>query len=194
MLLAGPTRSHLSSLPQKGRDVTSRRRRSEWRGLRMLGIGVLILSTVRFPLPQADYHNVRHHDAPGEVCPYHDHLLRWHPSAGLAADVAILHWHWFMPLADPGPLDDSRHQGPLAHAHINDWLAPDWTGTPMVRPETRGRIADLLVLGLNGPIAWPSSAWADLDDPGPRFSSHMRTIGDAGLRIAILDLVARWNC
>ncbi len=160
----------------------------------MLGIGLLILSTVRIPLPQADYHNVRHHDAPGEVCPYHDHLLRWHPSAGLAADVAILHWHWFMPQTDPGSLDDSGHKGPLAHAHINDWLGPDWTGTPMVRPETRGRIADLLVLGLNGPIGWQASAWPDLDDPGPRPSLHERTSSRAGSRIAILDLVARWNC
>lgn len=160
----------------------------------MLGIGVLILSTIRIPLPQADYHNVRHHDAPGEVCPYHDHLLRWHPSADLAADVAILHWHWFLPMAEPGSQDDSRHQGPAVHAHIDDWPAPDWTGSPMVRPDTRGRIADLLVLGLTGPIAWHTSARFDLDDPGPRPSPDGITGGDVGSRIDILDLVVRWNC
>ena len=46
----------------------------------ILGIGFLILSAIHIPLPQADYHNIRHHDAPGEICLYHDHLLRWHPS------------------------------------------------------------------------------------------------------------------
>ena len=91
------------------------RRRTERRGLRILGIGILILSTIRVPLPQADYHNIRHHDAPGEVCVYHDHLLRWHPSADSAADVAMLHWHWFVPLVEPGtgrPGDDQEHRAP----------------------------------------------------------------------------------
>ena len=34
---------------------------------------------------------------PGEVCPKHDHLLRWHHDAGSSSDVAVLHWHWFLP-------------------------------------------------------------------------------------------------
>jgi hypothetical protein len=74
---------------------------------------MLILSTIRVPLPQADYHNVRHHDAPGEVCVYHDHLLRWHPSADSAADVTMLHWHWVAPLVEPGgPGGDREHRAP----------------------------------------------------------------------------------
>ncbi len=124
-----------------GCNVTSRRR-TERRGLRFLGIGMLILSTIRVPLPQADYHNVRHHDAPGEVCVYHDHLLRWHPWANSAADVAMLHWHWVAPLVEPGAGKqggDPGH-GPALHAHLGDWPAPDWTGTPLVRPDTRGRL------------------------------------------------------
>ena len=63
---------------------------------------MLILSVVHVPLPQADYHNIRHHDAPGEICVYHDHLLRWHPSADLDDDVTMLHWHWFVPVVELG--------------------------------------------------------------------------------------------
>ena len=77
-----------------------RRLAPTWNG-RTLGISLLILSLVHTPLPQPDFHNIRHHDGPGEVCEHHDHLLRWHPGAGVARDVAVLHWHWFLP-ADPG--------------------------------------------------------------------------------------------
>ena len=62
-----------------------------------LGIILLILSMVHTPLPQPDFHNIRHHDGQGEVCEHHDHLLRWHPGATVASDVAVLHWHWFLP-------------------------------------------------------------------------------------------------
>src|SRR3954452_18321557 len=71
------------------------------RETRSLGIVFLILSLVHAPLPQPDFHNIRHHDGPGEVCDHHDHLLRWHPGAGVARDVAILHWHWFLPTSEP---------------------------------------------------------------------------------------------
>ena len=77
------------------------------------GIGLLILSLVHVPLPQADYHNIRHHDAPGEICGYHDHLLRWHPSADLNDDVTMLHWHWFVPLVEFGRIStatDEHHR------------------------------------------------------------------------------------
>ena len=68
------------------------RRKDHRSGLRILFIGVVILSVIHVPLPQADYHNVRHHDGPGEICDHHDHLLRWHPSAdiGCRPDVAAL--------------------------------------------------------------------------------------------------------
>ena len=177
------------------------RRRSERRGLRILGIGFLILSTIRVPLPQADYHNIRHHDAPGEVCVYHDHLLRWHPSADSSADVAMLHWHWFAPLVEPGAgrpgsTDEPRApgSGPALHAHLGDWPAPDWTGTPLVRPEARGRSIDLLSLGLTGPH--PSSNTArDIDiDPGANLLFAHQADGARGPRAEVLSLVPRWNC
>jgi hypothetical protein len=180
--------------------VTSRRR-SERRGLRILGIGILILSTIRVPLPQADYHNVRHHDGPGEVCVYHDHLLRWHPWADSAADVAMLHWHWFAPLVEPGagrPGGDEEHQapgsGPALHAHLGDWPEPDWTGTPLIRPDARGRILDLLTLGLNGPSTLAASARISDIDPGSNLSAAWYCGAGAGLRATVLNLSSRWNC
>jgi hypothetical protein len=178
----------------------SSRRRTGWRGLRILGIGTLILGTVRVPLPQADYHNIRHHDSPGEVCLYHDHLLRWHPTADSAADVTLLHWHWFAPLVEPGAgrPGGGEHRapgsGPALHAHLGDWPEPDWTGTPLVRPDTRGRLLDLLSLGLDGssPLA-ASGRSADID-PGPHPFSAWHSEGAAGPRAMILSLSSRWNC
>lgn len=97
---------------------------------RSVGISLLIASLIHVPLPQPDFHNIRHHDAPGEVCVYHDHLLRWHPSAGHDADASILHWHWVLPALD-GSGDDGQHQrpgsGPAFHAHVGDGLEPDWS-------------------------------------------------------------------
>jgi hypothetical protein len=180
--------------------VTSRRR-SERRGLRVLGIGILILSTIRVPLPQADYHNIRHHDGPGEVCVYHDHLLRWHPWADTAADVAMLHWHWFAPLVEPGagrPGGDEEHRAPgsrpALHAHLGDWPEPDWTGTPLIRPDTRGRLVGLLTLGLNGPSTPSASARIADIHPGPAFSSAYSESGAVSPRATVLTLSSRWNC
>jgi hypothetical protein len=180
--------------------VTSRRR-TERRGLRILGIGMLILSTIRVPLPQADYHNIRHHDGPGEVCLYHDHLLRWHPSADFAADVAMLHWHWVAPLVEPGagrPGGDPEHRapgsGPALHAHVGDWPEPDWTGTPLVRPDTRGRLLDLLTLGLTGSSALAAIARVADTDPGAHHLFGWPSDGAAGPRASIFRLSSRWNC
>ena len=104
------------------------------------GIGLLILGLLHVPLPQPDYHNVRHHDAPGEVCGYHDHLLRWHPDAGQASDVAVLHWHWFLP--DSGPAD--TRDGAAIQAHVVGWDAPtDEAGPPVVKPGRSGRFLDV---------------------------------------------------
>jgi len=92
---------------------------------------VLILGLVHTPLPQPDFHNIRHHDAPGEVCEHHDHLLRWHPGAGLASDVAVLHWHWFLPTAEPSD-PAAEPAGPAMHAHVVDWQASCWEEGPSV--------------------------------------------------------------
>lgn len=96
-----------------------------------LGITLLILGLFHVPLPEPDYHNARHHDAPAEVCEHHDHLLRWHPDAVGATDVAILHWHWVFPSSGTpdrlGPGD-----GAALHAHAGGWDAPTIEPAPAV--------------------------------------------------------------
>jgi hypothetical protein len=183
-----------------GSIVTSRRRET-WHPGRVLGISLLILSAVHVPLPQADYHNIRHHDSPGEICVYHDHLLRWHPSAASDDDVTMLHWHWFVPLLVPGDrqqqTDDEQHHpgsGPALHAHLGDWPEPDWRGEPTIRPDSRGRLLEHLTLGLSSTgLCAPSAQLAPIDpDPG---SLSARPPGDpTGLRASRSALFQRWNC
>jgi hypothetical protein len=166
-----------------------------------LGIGLLILSVIHVPLPQADYHNIRHHDAPGELCLYHDHLLRWHPTADRDDDVSLLHWHWFVPLVEFGMPDqtssDDHHRpgtGPAMHAHIGDWLQPDdWRNEPGIRPDARGRFINPLELGLST-AGWvlPSSQLAHDRDRG-RFSCGLIDPG-TGVRAARTAIFQRWNC
>jgi len=179
----------------------SSRRLSAWRGLRSLGIGMLILSAIRVPLPQADYHNVRHHDAPGEICLYHDHLLRWHPSAASAKDVSLLHWHWFVPMVEPGAPqsgdDDDRaapRSGPALHACLGDWPEPDWTGSPVIRPEGRGRPLEHLALGLSGAGAGCLLVQDESAGLQPGGASAGLPHGIAALRAARTILFQRWNC
>jgi hypothetical protein len=166
-----------------------------------LGIGILILSVVHVPLPQADYHNIRHHDAPGEICGYHDHLLRWHPSADLDDDVTMLHWHWFVPIVEYGDHrqrpDDGQHRpgsGPSVHAQLGDWPAPDWRGDAVVRPDSRGRLLDRLVEGLSDASLAHSADQLILLGPNKaRFQAQDRD-GTGGLRAPRTTLLQRWNC
>jgi hypothetical protein len=162
---------------------------------------MLILSAIHIPLPQADYHNIRHHDAPGEICPYHDHLLRWHPTAATADNVALLHWHWFVPLVQPGavqPGGDDEHRapgsGPALHAHLGDWPAPDWRSEPVIRPVSRGRFLEQLALGLFGAGSGSISARLAAVDPGPPSVSSNPATEPAGLRAPRIALFQRWNC
>jgi hypothetical protein len=169
-----------------------------WTIGRLLGIGLLVASVMRVPLPQADYHNIRHHDAPGENCPFHDHLLRWHPSATVDADVALLHWHWFVPLAES---DDPNHhanggdrQGPFVHAHFSDWPEPHWLDQPVINPDARVRFAG------DETIRLAAVDWAYLSNPlapacfGQGFSWAFRPGGAEGLRTGRTALLQRWNC
>ncbi len=125
---------------------------------RLLGISLLVLSLVHAPLPLADFHNVRHHDAPGEVCEHHDHLLRWHPDAGQAEDVAVLHWHWILP--ESGPVEPGHSgDGSMIHAHVSGWDAPQPESGPVVTLDGSSRLLDvpepsLLALG-DAPFATP---------------------------------------
>ena len=161
---------------------------------------MLILSVVHVPLPQADYHNVRHHHARGEVCVYHDHLLRWHPSAGSNDDVALLHWHWFVPVVsaggEPSANDEERGpgSGPALHAHLGDSLEPTWPTEPVIGPERCGRFHGQLALAFATPgIAYVSNPLPPLDPNSLRFSgSHLGCASE--LRAARIVLFQRWNC
>jgi hypothetical protein len=162
---------------------------------------MVILSAIHIPLPRADYHNIRHHDAPGEICPYHDHLLRWHPSARFDDDVALLHWHWFVPLVEPGaqqPGADDEHRapgsGPALHAHLGDWPEPDWTRLPVIRPDGRGRFLEHLASGLAGAGSGSAPGQLAVVDSGPGSLSGRPPGGAATLRAAPIALFPRWNC
>ncbi len=94
-----------------------------------VGMIMLIPGLLHVPLPQADFHVIRHHHGYGEVCPHHDHLLRWHPQAGESEDVAVLHWHWLLPQSLDVLVGDPN---PVLHAHVNDILQPEWNGEQAV--------------------------------------------------------------
>jgi hypothetical protein len=171
------------------------------RGIRALGIAVVILGVVHVPLPQADYHNIRHHDAPGEICVYHDHLLRWHPSADQDDDVTLLHWHWLLPLIEPGrhrqSTGDEPHgpgSGPSLHAHFGDWVEPDWQGEPVVRPDSRGRLLGHLTPRVsNSNSTYLADLLSCAADQSARFSTRTANEAD-GVRAARSTLYQRWNC
>jgi hypothetical protein len=160
---------------------------------RTLGITLLILSLVHAPWPQADFHNVRHHDQPGQVCEHHDHLLRWHPDAGQADDVALLHWHWVLPTS--GPLESGHHgDGPALHAHVSGWDATSPDSGPLVVPDRSSRPVDapppsLLALEA-APFARPA------DRPGLREGlGSVRTFGATfSPRISLASRLQRWSC
>jgi len=171
------------------------RRWARQRGARGLGVLGLILSLVHTPLPQPDYHNIRHHDAPGELCAYHDHLLRWHPQAKAAEDVAVLHWHWFLPVSEQPEALESN-DGPAWHAHVADWDAGVWDAgvrdseaprlsTPSVRFDERPQPSPVTALlpALTDAPAHPLAA-----DPPQTFSATFAR------RVSLASLLQRWSC
>lgn len=160
---------------------------------RILGISLLILSLLHAPWPKADFHNVRHHDAPGQVCEHHDHLLRWHPDALQAEDVAILHWHWFLPTSDPvGP--GHTDTGPALHAYVSGWDATSPDAGPLVVPDRSSRPIDLPSLA---PLAFeevPFAQWVDRLGTGSGLEPP-RTFGATfAPRISLASRLQRWSC
>lgn len=162
--------------------------RRETRGL---GIILLILSLMHTPLPQPDFHNIRHHDGAGELCEHHDHLLRWHPGAGLAEDVAVLHWHWFVPTSEPA--ETPSHDGPALHAHVSDWFASSWDTAPRVVPDSSSRLI------VRPPLHLLSTAPADLAGLGwalalPARPGPSRPHTSGATAAPLNSLLQRWVC
>jgi hypothetical protein len=174
--------------------------RKRWlynRGVRALGIGFLIASLVPVPLPQADYHNIRHHDAPGEICVYHDHLLQWHPSANLDDDVAVLHWHWFVPRVPHQRGPSNEHPGPESglaiHAHVGNLLESTWRAEQCLARDGRGQILERLTVGSSE----ASSAHLLHETVYRNRELNFSPLWDFGadaLRAARTVLFQRWNC
>jgi hypothetical protein len=153
---------------------------------------VLILGLAHAPLPQPDFHNIRHHDGPGELCEHHDHLLRWHPRAGFAADVAVLHWHWFLPTADP--FDQSPESaGPAVHAHVVDWQAATWEDAPQVPPRTASGVVPALELSPRLPLSIlaAEAIEADLALGARRVRAFSATFAPS---THLACLFQRWDC
>ena len=159
-----------------------------WSG-RTVGITLLILGLVHAPLPEPDFHNIRHHDGAGEVCEHHDHLLRWHPGAGAAQDVSVLHWHWFWPGEGDAEADGSN--GTALHAHSPGGMTGVWdVDGPVVAPDDASRPLDRSVLGaLDLPL---STALAALSDRGPLAVPASRA--PVARRISLTSLLHRWVC
>ena len=150
----------------------------------------VIFSLVHAPLPQPDYHNIRHHDAPGELCAHHDHLLRWHPRAKASEDVAVLHWHWFIPLSEPASLPDSN-DGPAWHAHIADWDAGVWGAAPPRLGVPTARAIDPPALN---PIDAPAQPGAGTVVPSLAFHPPQAFSATFARRISLASLLQRWAC
>jgi hypothetical protein len=153
---------------------------------------VLILGLVHTPLPQPDFHNIRHHDGAGEVCEHHDHLLRWHPGAGIAADVAVLHWHWFLPSAEPFELPQGA-AGPVAHAHVADWQAMTWDDGPRLSTDTTVRLINAAELapGVMLTTLGAEDSAADRTAGEPRIRTSSATFAPSAPPACLLQ---RWDC
>jgi len=161
---------------------------------RTWGIIFLILGTVHAPLPEADFHNVRHHDTPGEVCEHHDHLLRWHPDAGAADDVAILHWHWVLPTSRPVEPGHSG-SGLLLHAYVDGWDLASPESGPSFVPDSASR-------PLSPPLARPLTSFdlailappAGGDDPRSGREPAQGREGTLARRVSLVAWLHRWTC
>ena len=163
-------------------------------GIGRLGIALLILSLVHTPLPQPDFHKNRHQDGPGQVCEHHDHLLRWHPGAAAAQDVAVLHWHWFLPLPS-GESPAPESSGLAIHAHTTPWQAAAWDDGPrLVTPDNASR-------SLPRPAPCPLDL--PLTVPGPALFGFMPPCGSPpplafsatfAPSVSRCSLLQRWVC
>jgi hypothetical protein len=169
------------------------RRWARQRGVRSLGVAFVILSLVHPPLPEPDFHNIRHHDSAGEVCAYHDHLLRWHPGAGSAEDVAVLHWHWFV-LAPGRPNPPAPGDGPAWHAHAPDWQVSTWDDGPQLAPDPHARwdIRPAPCPFALGGWTTPGASVAAL--PALKPPSPVAFCATFAPRVSLAALLQRWAC
>lgn len=173
----------------------TRRGRSHNLFSRALGILLMIPGLLQVPLPQVDFHVIRHHHGTGEVCPKHDHLLRWHPQAGEGEDVAVLHWHWLLPRsASDSDQDASGRSIPALHAHDRDQERPDPSAAPLLIREAAERQARGLMGSAPG-LDLAVAGWlAPPPTPPPILGPSPRGPADAPSSAAVLSRLVRRNC
>lgn len=168
------------------------RRTRNQRRARSLAVSLLILALLPTPWPKVEFHNVRHHDGTGQVCEYHDHLLRWHPDATSGEDVAVLHWHWAWPAQGT---DDPSHggAGPRLHAHLTPDAAPAAEPTPALRADAPARLLPPQTLAVEAAFA----AAVPPPDPlmlrlgPPRALTFQGTFAP---RTSLTARLHRWSC
>lgn len=171
-----------------------RRRRPASLFARLLGIALMLPGMLQVPLPQIDFHVIRHLHGNGEVCPKHDHLLRWHPQAGEGQDVAVLHWHWLLPHSDEAIPDAAGRSIPVLHAHDGDQDRPDPGSGPIVVRETSGAECRGAI-GSSLAFAQPLACWlAPLPRPLPDLSHSFHRAADGPSPDAALSRLVRRNC
>ncbi|WP_337173352.1 hypothetical protein [Paludisphaera sp.] len=155
---------------------------------------LLIPGLLHVPLPRADFHVIRHHHGPGEVCPKHDHLLRWHPLAGEGDEVAVLHWHWLLPRSagEADPVADPSI--PVAHADDGDPNSLDpMSGRAIVRDfsDVGSRTATAFVQHL----AKAPACWLAPPPPAPpELGPALHASSDGLPADAALARLVRRNC
>jgi hypothetical protein len=172
-----------------------RSRRLAWqRSGRMALIAAAIVSLIHAPLPQPDFHTIRHHHAPGQVCEKHDHLLLWHPDAAISRDVAVLHWHWFLPTTsgtDTTP-SDSRH---ALHAHLPDWQAEACDHAPQVVPDREStRLVAKLASTASAPLDLPPVVTRGLTSSSDGSRPPLAFCATFAPGAKLTSLLHRWTC
>jgi len=161
---------------------------------RWLALALMIPGLLRVPLPQVDFHVIRHHHGAGETCPKHDHLLRWHPQAGESEDVAVLHWHWLLPHHLDAALSEDRGDVPVLHAHDGDeflecFWSPNSTAAVDARDGASGRFgpeSPLDLVWIDVPRTAPPLSW---NSEGRRPAPWIEFGEDSPLARLV-----RWNC
>ncbi len=172
-----------------------RRGRSTSGLARVLGVVLLIPGLLQVPLPRVEFHIVRHQHGPGQVCPKHDHLLRWHPHAGEGEGVAVLHWHWMLPRS----VDSAEQYGagrsiPALHAHDGDqeWL--DSSAGPVFVANDSGRELQGAIAAPPG-LAGALAPWLAPPPPSPPDSgAAIAGIWAGAPPDAARARLVRWNC
>lgn len=159
-----------------------------------LTVSLLILALLPTPWPKVEFHNVRHHDAAGQVCEYHDHLLRWHPDASGAQDVAVLHWHWAWPSQAPDESEHGDGDGLRLHAHLPDEVMPDAESGPLLVADTSSRS---LAPPAAEPLPLSHGFGLPSRDSHPARSSTSPALTFSATfapRVSVTSRLHRWSC